>query len=520
MRRLKTVWMLFVLAGFAHPGWTCPWVPPTDPCLSEEQIEAQYQARQEEAVSEVVIETPGTEPVEEASVDCEDAVRRLQDADPDVRLSVLDQVAQQDLDLDDCANALAAFQALLRSETDTFVLYRALLLLQMGDYDQEPEVTVRLLRHPSTDVRHIAARLSLIDSMSEEQEAEVAKALAREKDPWIRFTLATFEPEASDPEPFTDALLQLVREGGETAAAALRTLENRNSEPKLLLEALSGGDVLRAVALDFLPTYLGRLGDRRDIRDALLRILREGSLEEQIHVASDLPYDPSGASREAWVQFVGDASLPVRTRALLVLHASDAPGWRDTACAVKRGDPSLSVEMDAILADEEHLYEAMQSLFTSRAEPDDGSGTLDRSVRCAFRPDGPPRPGHPRLAAGTSFAVFHTFREGGVEWVSEWDGTCWIPADVVHSDDSTAAAPPADVLEADVSVDALDALQVAIDAGDLELFDPGEGFTGVRLREVSPEQRALWQSGQDGIVQVLAALEADARQRERLRTER
>jgi hypothetical protein len=57
---------------------------------------------------------------------------------------------------------------------------------------------------------------------------------------------------------------------------------------------------------------------------------------------------------------------------------------------------------------------------------------------------------------------------------------------------------------------------VAIDAGDLELFDPVEGFTGVRLRDASPDLQARWRSGQDGVLRVLAAVEANARLRESL----
>ena len=74
-------------------------------------------------------------------------------------------------------------------------------------------------------------------------------------------------------------------------------------------------------------------------------------------------------------------------------------------------------------------------------------------------------------------------------------------------------------LEADVPLDVVGSLETAIHAGDLELFDPVEGFTGIRVRDASEDFQRRWRSGQDGVLQVLAAVEAHARLRESVKAQ-
>ena len=72
----------------------------------------------------------------------------------------------------------------------------------------------------------------------------------------------------------------------------------------------------------------------------------------------------------------------------------------------------------------------------------------------------------------------------------------------------------AETLEADLPIEILQSIQTALATGDLEIFDPTPAFVGVRLRAASPDQRALWDHGEDGILEVLAAIEARALLRE------
>jgi hypothetical protein len=76
-----------------------------------------------------------------------------------------------------------------------------------------------------------------------------------------------------------------------------------------------------------------------------------------------------------------------------------------------------------------------------------------------------------------------------------------------------------EVLEADVPVEALDSLGTALAAGDLELFDPIGGFTGIRVRDASDAMVTRWISGDEGRRAVLAAVEVNARLRASLRRE-
>ncbi|HEX5041586.1 MAG TPA: HEAT repeat domain-containing protein [Candidatus Polarisedimenticolaceae bacterium] len=444
--------------------------------------------------------------------ECLDVVRGLHAPSGEVRLAVLEAIESYDVQVGQCRQAITAFEHFLLHEPDAFLVYSAL-------NDPEPlvlpvhaPVFLDLLAHPSPEVRRAAAehlREAEIDPASVER---LLQALAEETDPWIRVALAQALPEEHASEARA-ALLSVMRRQEPGSVRALYTLADSSMPAGPLLEALRLNDRLRATAIDL----LGARVEEPAVRGALEEMMKRGSAEYRVRAARVLLLDPDAPTADAWQAAVLDERLPVEDRAALVLEAGGVQGWRAIACDATRLDPRLSDEVDRFI-DQPTLFSSARVHLVGTFDPDGPERDIEgwilpspdqQSVRCAAQPYGKPRDA--RLPRGEAFEATHAFTQDGVTWLADARGECWIPAANLAIEEPE---PDGDAtLEEDVSLDVVDQLTAARAAGDLELFDPLEGFTGVRVRGASPERQALWRSGRVGVLQVLTAVEADAQRR-------
>ena len=513
MRRAAVLMCIVVLSiAPCRPTSACPWFPPPDPCG--------------DPLPEVLEDLDGKDALDTlregepkaTSLTCDQIRGALEDPDPEVRLRAIEELGAVAVENDGCPEALWALGAILRHEPDPFLLYRALSIAYPVDDLYAPHLTavVDLLEHDSADVRRRVAELLRLVPVDPENELRVVRALLREDDPFIRLELARGGLERDLPEA-RDALHALVRGGGPGSSWALRLLAQLDDSLQPILDALDRGGPLRAAAIDLLGSKTGSSAAQQ----VLLSLVRDGSPRERLQAAELLVTSETATASDAWQQVVADRALPASDRAVLVLLAGEVDAWQSLACDAKRSDAVLAAEIARILADQEHIFDVMHSLRASEP-PTDRSGPLEpmegaTTVRCASRPNGAPRPGRVRLPAGALFQGFQRFTEDGVPWVADWDGRCWVRADAVNPRGEARAPGVGDVLEADVSLETLEQLPAALAASDLELFDPGPGVTGIRVRSATPELAASWRRGEEGRRQVLRQLEANARLRESLR---
>ncbi len=521
MRRIDARFLVVLVLALSvsRPGQACPWDPPTDPCRTEAEIREMNEEL--ELIEEVPAETdpePENAPIEEddnsaPDPTCEEVAQSLLEPDPDVRLSVLERLGSRPSDIEDCPQALGALARILRQETDAFLVYRGLIALA---FTFEPsadlqDAVVGLLIHPSPDVRRFAAQILPGGDLEPRDQERVAALLPRERDPWVVLALAQMDPPGHEAE-VRAALERLVSERGPASATALRVLMQDGQDVQTLLGAMQEGTTLRGVALDLMTRNV----EDPSVQRALLQVLQHGSESERVQAAMALLWDDTATHGAAWRQVVLGADLSLRERAVLVLQASYREPWKSIACDAERADAELAGEVARVLAEKEHLYEVMNAWRPEEPSPEPG-GWIEpevgaSTVRCASRPFGPPRPDHARIPAGTLFGSMHRFVQDGVEWVAEWDGTCWLRADSLapeQREEDGDLGP----LEADIPVWLLSHLQAALDAGDVELFDSVDGFTGIRLRDASAGLQSLWRSGQDGVLDVLATVEEKAQNR-------
>ena len=247
--------------------------------------------------------------------------------------------------------------------------------------------------------------------------------------------------------------------------------------------------------------------------------MQRASPEHRVMAARVLLHDQDAFTADAWQACVLDETLPVGDRAALVLEAGEMQGWKPIACMATRLDPRLSEEVDRYIGDA-GLLSAARARIAGTYDLDEPEPDIEgwiqpspgqESVRCAARPLGKPRDA--RLLRGETFNAMHSFTQEGMTWLADPRGRCWIPAHNLATEEPEAELDREKALEADVSLDILNQIPTALAAGDLELFDPVEDFTGIRLRGASPDREALWRSGQRGVLQVLAAVEAEAQNR-------
>jgi len=524
--RTLLVFSMVALAANPEPGWSCSASPPplTDPCQppsrsrsqpAETETEADASAWMESEMETVETVTVVSGPEEgeedeeedaEAEAACQDLRLSLQDRDPEVRRTALEGVIDEAVDLEDCPRAVDVLRARLHDENDAFLLYRTIEAL--GGALEEPLELLDFLEHPSVDIRRKIAEILDGEIFEPDQAERVLSAIKAEPDPWVRLAIAQLEPEGKEVE-VGEVLARTVREDGPTAAAALESLWSVTEAWQPVLHALERRGAVRSVAIQILEAH----AEDAQARRGLLHILEEGEQTERLHAAWALMGDAFAEEAAAWLGAMRDPKLPVRFRAGILLRQDLSDAWRGLACQAKTADPALFSLVDQVLVDPSLLpplgLPALPRVDRESRLEGTVRGDGGASVRCATRPSGPPRPGEARLFAGMPIVADDAFTQDGVAWVRDRDG-CWLPSTMVNTTGPPDLGAATGVLEADVPLDFASSERTAVAAGDLELFDPVEGYTGVRLRGASPELQRRWRSGYEGVLDVLDMVEANA----------
>jgi len=441
---------------------------------------------------------------------CAEIRERLEDPDPERRLAVLEEMAGGSLDLGGCTEAADALLRMLDEERDAFVLYRTMQAVERQLH--QPSHILAFLDQPSADVRRRAAEVLRGQTLEREQEEKMLAAMRQERDPWTRLAMASVGLETHSAERIA-VLSELIREGGPTAGPALLAWTYTDGDVRPVLEVLERPGPLRSPVL----FILSQRGGEPRVREALLRVLRTGSIEEGTLAAYGLISDPGAGSAPEWLEFVLDPRIQISSRVSLALRAEREEPWKLVASQAMRTDPALSEAVEAVSSGQatraELAVPGWNLLWPSRPR-----GTLapkdQATVRCATRPAGSPLAGVSRLPAGVPFSTEESFTQEGAVWLREH--ACWVREDVLNTTSPPETSWPTDLLEADVPAEILGALGGALATHALETFDPIAGFTGIRLRDASQEFQARWRSGQEGVLQVLAAVEANALLRESL----
>jgi len=447
-----------------------------------------------------------------------------------------------DHDDEDVRRILTALRSLIRSEKDDFVSYR--LLGSLGKHDDEilTPLFVEALKSPSPNLRSCGIHW-FAGHTDPEARPELEQSWRHEERPWVRASLMIAlvkNGSRNDSEDF----LELARgKDHALAAAAIRALTligDPQVVPFLAKIARTTPSNAGLLALDALT----RWPDSRDALQAVLEASRSPHLDFQRHAAEALGrFDDPAASARAYELAIGHVDGYVRANALGALKGTDpavlarlalqvlrepptqenAPA-QSAAIAALRGldDPSVLQDLAALqfASDDSRFYELRWlKIFLGRPRDESDTGpkragephqgrdadvVLEEdppeqlvispppdmlTVRCWEYPDVPGDPKEfSRLPAGKEVEVSDHFEREHESWVQIDENDCWVPLRFIEhpagppagSDKETTMLIrrefdiPADEAESDVA-------QGLMDAGLLEVIDPGDGVVGVAI---------------------------------------
>jgi len=443
---------------------------------------------------------------------------------------------------EEARRALGSLISLIRTERDDFITYRLLRELAFYDIENLTPLYLEALKSRSPNLQWAGVEW-LAAHKNPDALSELEDAWRHEERPWVRATLMLALVKQGSRE-YSGDFLELARgKDVRLATAAIRAL-TALGDPEVIpfLAKIARGSSSNAglLALDALARWPGS----PDALAEVLEATRSPRVDFQRHAVAALGrFDDPAAAARAYELASGRAEASVRAAALGALKGTDPAVLVPLALRILRETPTQEnapaqsaaigtlfvIDDPAVLPQlaglafgdgdprSRGLFFLKRNLGRAREEPpagaqperprplnDDGDPILPRdqpeeleivpppamlTVRCWRYPDVPGDPRNfPRLRAGQEVTIEDHFEREHESWVRIDDQECWIPARFIEQPTGSPAAGdkeksmlirrefdiPAGEAESDVA-------QGLIDAGLLEVIEPGDEVVGVAI---------------------------------------